>query len=251
MGVMSDSGTLLYGELAPWFHLLTAPADYVEEGEVYSRILLDRVDGGVRSVLEMGSGGGNSANYMKGWFEMTLADLSPAMLAVSKTINPELQHIEGDMRTMRLDRTFDAVFVHDAASYLTTRADLAAAIETAAYHLREGGVVLMMPDWVRERFTAKTSSGGHDEPDGTKGMRYLEWFHTPEAKGDTYLVDYAYLLREGDEVRAVHDRHTCGAFPTELWLEYLADAGLEAATVNLGPTDMAGSLGFIGKKPSG
>ena len=247
---MSDQGTLLYGELAPWFHLLTAPADYEEEAEVYSRIFLDRVEGGVRSVLEMGSGGGNSASHMKAWFEMTLTDMSPAMLEVSKTINPELQHIEGDMRTMRLDRTFDAVFVHDAASYLTRRRDMAAAIETAAYHLRPGGVALFMPDWVRERFTAKTSHGGHDDPTDSKGLRYLEWFHTPSATGDTYLVDYAYLLREGEDVRAVHDRHTCGAFPTELWLENLSKAGLNPATINLGPSTMAGSLGFIGKRPA-
>jgi len=41
------------------------------------------------------------------------------MLALSMTVNPECEHIEGDMRTLRLGHTFDAVFLHDAVMYLT------------------------------------------------------------------------------------------------------------------------------------
>ena len=48
------------------------------------------------------------------------------MLALSATLNPECEHLEGDMRTLRLGRTFDVVFIHDAISYLTTEDDLRA-----------------------------------------------------------------------------------------------------------------------------
>lgn len=58
------------------------------------------------------------------------------MLDLSKKSNPECEHILGDMRTLRLNRTFDAVFVHDAICYMRTREDLRAAIETAFVHLR-------------------------------------------------------------------------------------------------------------------
>ena len=48
---------------------------------------------------------------MKRDFEMTLSDLSAEMLEVSRGINPELRHIQGDMRSLRLDGPkFDAVF---------------------------------------------------------------------------------------------------------------------------------------------
>jgi trans-aconitate methyltransferase len=49
---------------------------------------------------------------MKKDFEMTLVDLSPQMLEVSKRQNPDCEHVVGDMRTVRLGREFDAVFVH-------------------------------------------------------------------------------------------------------------------------------------------
>ena len=56
------------------------------------------------------------------------------MLAVSRALNPECEHIEADIRAVRLGRTFDAVFVHDAICHMTTEADLRAALETAIVH---------------------------------------------------------------------------------------------------------------------
>ena len=35
--------------------------------------------------------------------------MAPEMLVVSRAINPDCEHIEGDMRRLRLDRAFDAV----------------------------------------------------------------------------------------------------------------------------------------------
>ena len=54
-------------------------------------------------------------------FTCTLSDLSPQMLSLSRTLNPGCEHVLGDMRTLRLGRTFDAVFVHDAVMYSRRR----------------------------------------------------------------------------------------------------------------------------------
>ena len=86
------------------------------------------------------------------------------MLAISTTINPECEHLVGDMRTLRLGRTFDAVLVHDAICYMTTEDDLRAAMATAVQHLRPGGVAVFAPDHVRERFAVGTDHGGEDGP---------------------------------------------------------------------------------------
>ena len=65
-------------------------------------------------MLELGSGGGNNASHLKAHFQLTLVDLSPAMLAVSRALNPECEHLQGDMRTVRLGRRFDAPTDHIA-----------------------------------------------------------------------------------------------------------------------------------------
>lgn len=84
------------------------------------------------------------------------------MLAVSAALNPDCEHRQGDMRTVRIGRTFDAVFVHDAVMYMTTERDLRAAIETAFVHCRPGGAALFAPDCVCETFVSETEHGGHD-----------------------------------------------------------------------------------------
>ena len=216
----------LYSELAPWFHLLTAPIDYAEEAESYRKTLLEACEEPPRTLLELGSGGGNNASHLKALFTMTLVDLSPAMLDVSRTINPELEHIEGDMRTVRLGRVFDAVFVHDAVDYMTTEQDLRQAMESAFVHCRPGGVALFVPDHVRETFRPSTEHGGHDG--GGRGLRYVEWTHDPDPADSTYTVDFAYLLRETDgSVRVEQDRHLCGLFSREDWLRLLAEVGFQ------------------------
>ena len=71
-------------------------------------------------MLELGSGGGSLASHLKRQFTLTLTDLSEGMLAQSRAVNPEAEHIAGDMRTLRLHREFDYVLVHDAVCYMTS-----------------------------------------------------------------------------------------------------------------------------------
>ena len=110
-----------------------------DEPKLYGRLLAEKSDGQVVTVLELGSGGGNNASHLKRRFTLTLVDRSPGMLELSRSLNPELEHVEGDMRTVRLDRTFDGVFAHDALAYILTEPDLQAVFETAFAHCRPGG----------------------------------------------------------------------------------------------------------------
>jgi trans-aconitate methyltransferase len=216
----------LYSEFASWFHLLSSPSSYVEEAEFARQVLTSLGEGNVRSLLELGSGGGNNAFHLKSHFRMALTDLSADMLALSRTINPECEHVQGDMRTLRLGREFDAIFIHDAVCYLTTRDDLVACIKTALVHCRRGGVVLFMPDFVRERFRSGVHQGGHDGEH--RSLRYLEWTFDPDPSDTTYTVDFVYMLREGREaVRVEHDTHMHGLFSREEWLTWMQEVGLE------------------------
>jgi SAM-dependent methyltransferase len=221
-----DDHPKLYRELALWWPLLSAPADYAEEAAFYRQVLTEACERPPRTLLELGCGGGNNASHLKAHFRMTLVDLSPAMLTVSRALNPECEHVEGDMRTVRLGRLFDAVFIHDAIVHITSERDLRRALETAFVHCRPGGAALFCPDHVRENFRPTTRHGGHDGE--RRSLRYLEWIWDPDPSDTTYVVDMAYLLREEDgAVRVEHDRHLCGLFGREDWLRLLAKVGFE------------------------
>jgi SAM-dependent methyltransferase len=225
---MTSTRANFYDELAEWWPLFSPPEHYDEE----AADLLERlgpVPGG-STMLELGSGGGSLASHLGSHFSLTLTDRSPGMLDVNRKVNPNAEHHVADMRTLRLGRQFDVVLVHDAIMYAITPADVKATLQTAAIHCRRGGRIVVLPDYVRETFTPGTDEGGHDASDG-RGLRYLEWRWDPDSNDDTYVVDYAFLLRDAaGDVSVAHDRHVEGLFPRASWLGWFREAGLSATS---------------------
>jgi SAM-dependent methyltransferase len=213
--------------LAAWWPLLSTPEEYAEEAAWYRRAILEASQREVHTLLELGSGGGNNASHLKVHFSMTLVDLAEGMLAVSKELNPECEHLQGDMREVRLGRQFDAVFIHDAIDYMASEADLRAAIATAYEHCAPGGVALFAPDHTRETFKPQSGHGGHDR--GARGLRYLEWSWDPDPEDSAYQMLMVYALRdETGRVEVVHDLHIGGLFGQETWLRLLTEVGFQA-----------------------
>jgi hypothetical protein len=169
------------------------------------------------------------------------------MLELSRSINPECEHVAGDMRSVRLDRTFDAVFIHDAIAYMTTEPDLRAAMQTAWAHCRHGGVALCVPDCTRERFRPHTDSGGHDGPD--RALRYLEWSWDPDPVDTTDVTDFAYLLRDQEGTMSVeHDCHVLGLFARETWLRLLEEVGFRPELRTEDLSDAPGTEMFLARR---
>lgn len=230
---------LMYTEIAAWFTSLTAPEDYAEEADIYHTAIQQHAHGPTVTLLELGAGAGNNASHLKRHYTMTLVDLSPQMSAESRNQNPECEHLIGDMRTIRLGRAFDIVFIHDAVMYMTSSGDLERALTTAAVHCRPDGLVLVVPDFTKESFAPSTGHGGHDHP---RPMRYLEWTWEPEPGADTFVTDYVYLLRMPDgTARTVYDRHICGVFDIPTWLAAFDAAGLRDARFEIVTLDSDGT----------
>lgn len=238
-------GLRMYDELADWFHLLTAPAEYADEAAFFHDLLRTNVAGPLETLLELGSGGGNTASHLRAHLRLTLTDIAPAMLDLSRTLNPGCEHLLGDMRSLRLGRTFDAVLIHDAVMYMTTEDDLRAALTTAFVHLRPGGAAVIAPDCVRETFKPNADHGGHDGEG--RAVRYLEWSYDPDPSDTTFITDFALLLREGaGDVRVRYDRHVEGLFARAAWLDLLREVGfVPSVTVDASGLDV-----FVGIQPS-
>jgi ubiquinone/menaquinone biosynthesis C-methylase UbiE len=234
----------LYNELAQWWPLVSSADDYQEEADFFRQALIDNCSPPPSTLLELGSGGGNNASHLKSHFQLTLVDPSTRMLDVSRTLNPECEHVEGDMRTARIVRSFDAVFIHDAIMYMTTREDLLLAIETAFAHCRPGGVAMFVPDYVRETFEPTTRHGGHDGEG--RGVRYLEWTFDPDPTDTTYQAFFSFILRDEDGVMHFeNDQHLEGLFGRQEWKQLLVKAGFQPKILR----DQFGREIFIGIRP--
>lgn len=239
-----------YGDLARWWPLISSPEDYEEEA-AFAASVLRSASIPVGDVLELGSGGGNNAVHLVGaGFAMTLVDLSDGMLDVSRQLNPGSGHHRGDMRSVRLGRSFDAVFVHDGIGYMVTEADLRRSVDTAFVHCRPGGVAVFVPDDTSESFVASSDHGGSDGADGS-GARYLEWSWDPDPEDTWTQTEYVFVLREVDgSVEVVHETHRLGLFGCAGWLRLLSDAGFDPeAVTEVTSEDRPPRTLFVGHRP--
>jgi SAM-dependent methyltransferase len=218
----------LYGDLADWWPLISPPEEYADEAAYLAEVLA-AAPVPVRDVLDLGSGGGCNAVHLKQHVALTLVDISEPMLEVSRRLNPECAHQQGDMRTIRLGRAFDAVLVHDAVDYMTSETDLSQVIDTAFAHCRPGGIALFVPDYTAETFSAASGAGGSSDPSGRQAS-FREWTWDPDPDDGWIQAEYEFRLRSADGgVRVLHESHRLAAFSRATWLRLLGAAGFETA----------------------
>lgn len=230
-----DQPPRLYADLAHLWPHLSPPEHYAAESETLRELIVDALGDPPTaqrwSVLELGAGGGHSAVHLKEHFDCTASDLSPEMIALCNALNPDVPTIQGDMRTMRIDQTFDAVLICDAIDYMITREDAVAALQTIAAHLRPGGVALFAPTYTRETFVdGDVADDGTAIPGiaGDDDLTYFSFVHDPDPTDTAFEMILLYLIRDAAtrQVQTIEDRHTCGLFSIQDWQDIAAAAGL-------------------------
>lgn len=215
----------LYTDLSPWWPLISHPEEYRDEAFLWESTLKDAVQGEFKTLLELGCGGGNNAGWFDQGLDFVLVDLEPGMLKLAQERVPRAVCLPGDMRSLRLNERFDAVFVHDAIAYMTTEEDLLAALKTVAHHLRPGGAALVCPDGVGEQFGPTTEHGGCDGEG--RSARYLMWMTDPDPSDTVVRATMTYVLREdGQDDVVVHENHEWGLFPLATWQRLFDEAGM-------------------------
>ena len=214
----------LYGDLADLWTLFSPPEHYVEEVETFRTRLVRHGVPNDGALLHLGSGGGSIDYNLKRFYAITGVDVSERMLEVARGLNPDVEYVQGDIRTARLGRTFDAVLVHDAISYMTSVEELRAVYETAAVHLRPGGLMIALPEELKARLP-------HLEPSaethvvGNRILSVMETHYDPDPTDHSVEAVYVFLVRDGAALRVELDRHIIGAFELEEFLDAIRNAG--------------------------
>ena len=179
-----------------------------------------------RSLLDIGCGGGKNVLNLKKEFNVTGLDLSPTMLAQAKELNPECTFLQGDMRTFRLGRAFDAVLMDDAISYMTCRADFKAAFRTAYAHLNTGGVLIATPDVTIETFQQNKTTATPATRDNLDVV-FVENVYDPNPSDEQYETTVLYLIRDHGRLQIEADHWTMGIFSLDTWRQVLSETGFE------------------------
>lgn len=219
----------LYREFAGLWALMSPPEDYAAEAAHWRFLLRKHLGPGRHSLLDLGVGGGHHLSHLAGEFAVTGIDLSPDMLAQCRRLIPGAELHAGDMRSLRLDRTFDAVLAHDAINHMLSPDDLRAAFRTAAAHLRPNGLFLASPErFLGEFQSPEVETATHS--DGATTFTYFQYdclLHPESAVVDTFLT---YVIQTADGVRIEHDRMQAGLFSRATWRRLLKETGFSVET---------------------
>ena len=248
----------LYRELAHLWPIISPPEEYTVEAAEWRDLIWSEFGWTGNQpawdprpkLLDLGCGGGHLLSHFTRHFTTEAVDISPDMLDLSQGLNPYTIHHAGDMRTIRLGRTFDVVTIHDAVNYMVTEEDLRAAIQTAQAHLEPGGLVLLAPDCLRDTFEGSRVVNWTRETEDSN-VTFIEYVSQPSPGAPILESVFVFIINRDGDIQVEVDRHTSGLFPKSLWLEAMSDAGLRAAYVQTNAYEggFGGNL-FVGRKPT-
>jgi SAM-dependent methyltransferase len=218
----------LYDDLAWTWPIISAKENYVHEAETFITVLRTCARRKVETLLHLGCGGGHLDHALKAHLAVTGVDVSEAMLSLARRLNPEVAYLAGDMRTVRLGVTFDAVMVADSIDYMLSEDDLRAAFVTAFTHLKPGGAFCTYAEETRDRFHQnRTRLSVRSQNDAE--IVFIENAYDPNPADTTYENVFVYLIRRDGRLQIETDHHLGGLFPVATWLRLLGETGFEVA----------------------
>jgi SAM-dependent methyltransferase len=213
----------LYKDLTWTWPIISPPEHYIKESEQIKILIRKFSKIPVKTLLNLGCGGGHVDWFLKKYFAITGIDISRSMLQLAKQLNPEVTYLKGDMRNVRLHTTFDAVLIHDSINYMLTKKDLKAAFKTGYYHLKPGGVFVTFVE-EHGRLEQNKTHYLHGKKD-TIEITFIEHYYDPNPKDSLYECTFIYLIRKNKKLEIHTDRHLCGIFDLKTWMLLLKKVG--------------------------
>ena len=128
---------------AEYYNLLYKDKNYKEEVDYIENLLKNNSNFPIQTILNLGCGTGNHDAFLaEKKYQITGVDLSPQMIEIAKNQNIEkAEFVEGDVRTINLNKEFDAVIsLFHVASYQTKNDDFDKFLQTAYKHLKKDGI---------------------------------------------------------------------------------------------------------------
>ncbi len=221
----------LYADLAWLWPIISPPQDYVSEAGEFIEAIHQHARFEVKTLLDLGCGGGHNDHALQERFQVTGVDLSEAMLSLARRLNPEVTYLVGDLRTVRLGQLFDAVVIADAITYMLDEADLRAAFATAFAHLKPGGVFITYVEETPDRFQQNGTSTS-TRVQGDLEVVLIENDYDPDPSDTIYEMTFVYLIRQAGQLRIETDHHLGGIFPLQTWVRCMEEVGFEVRVLD-------------------
>ncbi|HLN17031.1 MAG TPA: class I SAM-dependent methyltransferase [Acidimicrobiales bacterium] len=214
--------------------------DYAAESSAVHDLIEER-NPGAATLLDVACGTGGHLRHLRQWYSVTGVDLDPSMLDEGRGRLPGVPLLEGDMRALRLDTTFDAVIcLFSSIGYMRDESELAAAVAGMAAHLNPGGV-LVVDGWVRPD-AWRDGDPSHVEVAADAETKVARVGHS-RREGPTTYLEMHHLVATRDGVEHLVDHHELTLFPPESYEAAFRRAGLDVVVTD---SPMEGRDRYVG-----
>ncbi len=197
---------------------------------------------GARTLLDVACGTGAHLEHLAPHYHVEGLDLDPEMLAVARQRLPGDRLHEADMVDFELGRRFDAVLcLFSSIGYARTRERLERAVASMARHLEPGGVLVVEPWVLPERWDAgRLHAVFVDEP-----KLKVARLSVPPPLAPEVELEFHYLVGTRERVEHFTERHVLGMFSHEDYVSAVRAAGLE---VEHDPDGLTGRGLYVGAR---
>jgi SAM-dependent methyltransferase len=221
-----------------------AGKDYAAESVAIHDLVQARTPGAT-SLLDVACGTGGHLVHLRRWYEVVGVELDPGMLVEARRRLPDVELVEGDMRSFRLDLRFDAVTcLFSSIGYMPSPQDLDASVATMAAHLRPGGV-FVMDGWIEP----EEWNDDHGVHVLTASNEHVSVARIGRSRrdGDKTFLDMHHLIGSRTGIEHVVDVHEMTLFDREQYETALQRAGLHE--IHAVPSPMHGRSRYVGLAP--
>jgi SAM-dependent methyltransferase len=196
----------VFGAYSRYYNLLYKDKDYRGEADYVTGLIKSHAPN-AKELLDLGCGTGlHDALLAQRGFRITGVDMSEDMLETARNNNPGIDFIRSDIRSLSLERSFDAVVsLFHVVSYMTSNDDLQRMFTVVSDHLKpEGAFVFDVwygPAVLTDRPAVRVKSL---EDTTTKVIRNV----TPVIHANENIVDVNYQMLVIDKKTSVVEEIT-------------------------------------------
>jgi ubiquinone/menaquinone biosynthesis C-methylase UbiE len=235
----------MFTRSARYYDAIYAKKDYAGEAAKLRALISSKIQREARTLLDVACGSGRHLAELKATFEIEGIDLNDELLALARARLPEVRFHHADMRRFDLGRTYDVVTcLFSAIGYVTSVADLNAAIAAMARHVAPGGLLIVEPWWPPDNWVVdgKPRLQFANEPDVKIARMSMSGREDAIA-----IVDLHYLVGSEEGIAYFTEQHRFGLFTIEEHLTAFRATGLE---VTHDPVGLMGRGLYVGLKPA-
>lgn len=217
---------MMYKELAKYYDLIYSWKDYKGEVNKIKNLIKNYKESDGNELLDVGCGTGKHLEYLKKDFSCTGSDINNEMLEIARENISDVEFIEADMITMDLKSTFDIILcLFSGIGHVKTYENLKKTIITFSNHVKKGGVAIIEPWLTKSTYDAGRPGMTTYDSEDIKIAR----LNTTKIQNNLSILEFHYLICERNkDAKYFEDKHELGLFETDIFIDYMKEAGLKA-----------------------